>query len=326
MKFVSRLVLGVLLIALIPAAASAATLIDENLNAAGDAASFTEVDGFDPNAGVDSQVIWGFDYSAVDGGVGGLGPAPNTGDGSTIGVRVTANRTLGISSSATLFHNTVVPANARVSVDLYMGFTGTGGTTEFGTVGLGATGTSPFRIFLPIEGDGSYYTKTGDGGSASDWRWSRPGTTAVGAPSVPVNSGSGRYLLGSTNAPFYDTCCGLIVDPVTGAIAGNGGNQWVTLEMITRDARTKIFINGTIVVDAASVGAADGTSEGGTAPGGFASFSYADVFSSVASPGDSQFGIFDNFKVFTGSSIPEPASMLMLGMGGLALALIRRRR
>ncbi len=320
MKFISSLVLGALLIALIPAAASAATLIDEDLNAAGDAASFTEVDGFDPNAGIDSQVIWGFDYSGI------VGPAPSQGDASTTGVRVTANRTLGISSAATLFHNTVVPANARVKVDMYMGFTGTGGTTEFGTVGLGATGTSSFRIFTPIEGDGSYYTHTGDGGSSSDWRWSRPGTTAVGAPSVPVNSGSGRYLLGSTNAPFYNTCCGLIEDPINGGIAGNGGNQWIVLDMITNNGRTKIFINGAIVVDAASVGAADGTSEGGTAPGGFASFSYADVFSSVASPGDSQFGLFDNFKVFTGSMIPEPASMLMFGMGGLGLALVRRRR
>ncbi len=180
MKFICSLVLGVLLIALIPAAASAATLIDEDLNSAGDAASFTEVDGFDPNVGVDSQVIFGFDYSGI------VGSAPSQGDASTTGVKITANRTLGISSAATLFHNTVVPADARVQVDMYMGFTGTGGTTEFGTVGLGATGTSPFRIFLPIEGDGSYYTHTGDGGSSSDWRWSRPGTTVVGAPSVRV--------------------------------------------------------------------------------------------------------------------------------------------
>ena len=78
MRFITKLLLGALLIALIPAAASAATVIDEDLNLASDASSFTEV-----ALGTDHQVLWGFDYSGI------VGPAPNTGDASTIGVRVT---------------------------------------------------------------------------------------------------------------------------------------------------------------------------------------------------------------------------------------------
>ena len=209
-----------------------------------------------------------------------------------------ANRTLGAASAATLFHNTIVPANARVTVDLYMGVTGFGGTTEFGTVGLGSTGTTPYTIFTPIAGDGTYYTHTGDGGSASDWRWARPGADPVGSSSVPMNTTSTTYLLGSTNAPAYDGCCGLIVDPVNGASSGVGGNQWVTLSITTNSGTSRISINGQTVIVGPSIGAADDTGlTGGTAPGGKASFSYADVFTSVASPGDSQFGIFDNFKV-----------------------------
>ena len=56
MRFITKLLLGALLIALIPAAASAATVIDEDLNLASDASSFTEV-----ALGTDHQVLWGFD-------------------------------------------------------------------------------------------------------------------------------------------------------------------------------------------------------------------------------------------------------------------------
>jgi hypothetical protein len=107
-----------------------------------------------------------------------------------------------------------------------------------------------------------------------------------------------RILLGSTNAPAYDGCCGLIVDPLNGASTGVGGNQWITLSITTNSGTSRISINGQTVIVGPSIGAADDTGlTGGTAPGGKASFSYADVFTSVASPGDSQFGIFDNFKV-----------------------------
>ena len=290
---------------------TSAALIDEDLNSAGDAANFTEV-----ALGTDHIVDFGFDYGAI------VGPAPNTTDASTTGVRIRANRTQGASSAATLFHNTPVPANARVTVDLYMGVTGTGGTTEFGSVGLGSTGTTPFTIFLPIAGDGTYFSHTGDGGSASDWRWSRPGGDDPSA-SVPVNNSSTTYLLGDTNAPAYNDCCGLVSDPINGGIPGNGGNQWITLTIETLDGTSSIYINGTRVVVGPSVGNADDTNAGGNAPGGLASFSYADVFSSVASPGDSQFGIFDNFRV---QLIPEPTSMALVGMAVIGLGGFSRKR
>ena len=83
------------------------------------------------------------------------------------------------------------------------------------------------------------------------------------------------------------------------------------------------FHNGEKVIQGPSIGDADDTVTGGNAPGGLASFSYADVFSSVASPGDSQFGIFDNFKV---EAVPEPSSVLLLGLGALGLSALRRQR
>ena len=263
------LALGICLVA----SASAQVIIDDDLNDVGDSASYTEV-----ALGTDHEVIWGFDYSGI------VGPAPNTTDASTTGVRITANRTAGLDSAATLFHNTPVPANAKVTVDLYMGVTGTGGTTEYGSVGLGSTGTTAFSIFSPIQGDGTYMTHSGDGDSASDWRWSRPSGVDPSV-AVPVNSVSPTYLLGSSDDDFYDTCCGLIQDPVGGRNPGTGSNQWVTLEVQTLNGTTSISINGTPVVFGPSVGEADDTMTGGSAPGGFASFSYADVFGSVASPG-----------------------------------------
>lgn len=295
--------LGVLAIGLCFVADSSAALVSDDLNTAASAANFTEV-----ALGADHEVIWGFDYSGI------VGSAPNTTDASTSGVRITANRTLGASSAATLFSNTPIPANAIVTVDMYMGVTGSGGTTEFGSVGIGSTGATPFTIFSPIDGDGTYFTHTGDGGSSSDWRWSRPGGTDPSA-SVPVNNSSNSYILGGTNAPLYDGVTGLGGD-------GVAGNQWITLSIRNDNGNTSISINGEVVISGSSVGNADDTVLGGNAPGGFASFSYADVFSSVASPGDSQFGIFDNFTV---EAIPEPTSMILMGMGVVGL-LARRRR
>jgi len=291
---------------------SSAALIDDDLNT-DTSADYTEI-----ARGNDQSVTWAYDYS------GTVGSAPNTTDGSTLGVLITANETQGRSSAATLFNNTPIPANARVTVDMYMGYTGTGGETEFGSVGIGSTGNTPFTIFLPIAGDGTYYSHTGDGGSSSDWRWSRPGGDTPYA-SVPVNSVSPTYLRGSTNAPFYNDVTGLVEDPLhPGTDVGNGSNQWITLSIAVNDGTTRIYINDEKVVEGPSMGNADDTETGGNAPGGLASFSYADVFSSVASPGNSQFGIFDNFRV---EAIPEPSSMLLLGLGSLGLgAIVRKRR
>ncbi len=283
---------------------SAAIIINDDLNA-DTSANYTEV-----ALGADHAVTFAFDYSGI------VGSAPNTGDASTTGVLITANQTLGAASAATLFHNTPIQANARVTVDMYMGVTGTGGTTEFGSVGIGSTGNTPFTIFTPIAGDGTYFTHTGDGGSSSDWRWSRPGGTNPAA-AVPVNNTSPTYLLGGTNAPLYDGVVGL---------GGNGvaGNIWVTLSIEVQNGTTRIKINGQNVVVGPSIGNADDTLTGGSAPGGLASFSYADVFGSVASPGNSQFGIFDNFVV---EAIPEPTSLLMAGFGALGLVgFVRRLR
>jgi len=295
-------------------------MIDDDLN------TDTSADYDEVALGADHAVTFGYDYSVLLGGT--LGPAPNTTDASTTGVLMVANQIGGAASAVSLFHKTLVPANARVTVDLYMGLTGTGGTTEYGAVGLGSTATTPFTIFAPIAGDGTYMTHSTGDGTSSDWRWSRPGADPVGSDSVPMNSTSTTYLQGSSNDTEYDTCCGLVEDPVNGTNAGRGGNQWVTLEITTFDGDTRVQLNGTTIILGPSIGAADDTGlTGGTAPGGRASMSYMDVFASLASPGNSQFGVFDNFRVEAVNGIPEPTSMMLLGLGAIGLnGLARRRR
>jgi hypothetical protein len=282
--------------------AQAVTIIDDDLN------TDTSGDYSLVSLGTDGTVTFEYDYSGI------VGPAPRTTDASTKGIRFTANDTLGTASAFTLFHQTPVPANARVTVDLYLGVTGTGGTTEYGSVGLGSTGNTPFTIYTPTAGDGTYLSTNGDGGSLSDWRYSRPRGTDPSA-SVPVNSNEPDYLFGGTDASHY-----------TGVLPPDGiaGNEWVTITVETNNGQTSAFINDTLIIQGPSIGDLDGPGTGGIAPGGLASMSYADVFTSIASPFQSQFGIFDNFLVETVPPGPRVHDGgFELGVGGVPFSALQ---
>ena len=245
----------------------------------------------------DGTVTFNFDYGAI-----GIGLAPNSAPGADSGVRFTANDTAGASDGYSAFHNTAITAPEFVlSVDMYMAVTGSGGTTEFAAVGAGSDGSAYNSIFSPISGSGHFLSMTGEGGSSSDFRHTVPG---VG----PVSSGDASYLdpANATNST------GLLYQSIFpgGDFPGSPGNRWTTVTITVEGGLITYALNGTPIVQDVY-----------TPDGNLVSLNYADVFTSVATPAQSQFVVYDNFNV---SVIPEPATIAMLGLSGFVIA--RRRK
>ncbi|MFT5732983.1 MAG: hypothetical protein ACI8WY_001658, partial [Planctomycetota bacterium] len=98
------------------------TLISDGFEL-GSAADYTVVD----DGSIDGADDFAFDYVAA-----GIPAAPRSAAGDTLGVRMTANTSAGSADARTIFHNTVVNADRYLlTVDVWMNFVGTSGTTEF---------------------------------------------------------------------------------------------------------------------------------------------------------------------------------------------------
>jgi hypothetical protein len=251
--------------------------------------------------GPDATATFGFDYVAA-----GIPIAPNSPAGQVGGLRMTANDTLQATNQITAFHNTQLVGFTDYSlrVDVYMGVTGTGGTTEHMHVGIAGDGLTANSLFSPIQGSGHFMAMTGEGGSSSDYRHSTPSTLAV-------PSGDASYLndLNTTNATG-DTYQNLFPSPPY-EFAGSPGNAWTTLEIRVQGGMVTYLLEGETGLTPIIQTPAEATD-------GYVSLGHGDLFTSVAAPFQSQFVIFDNLVV-----TPEPATMGLLALG--FVTLLRRR-
>ncbi len=248
--------------------------------------------------GADGSIAFAYDYSAD-----GIPAAPNSG-GSTLGVKITANDTVGASDSTTVWNNLSVPyTNYRLSIDIYMNVGASSGTTEFSGAGVAGDGAAVNSVFLPITGTGHFLSMTGEGGSGSDYRTATPGGNRT-------PSGDPAYL-NSTNTTNATGDTYLAIFPATD-FPGSPGNTWTTLTIDVVAGNITYSLDGTPIVKESFDGS----------QGDQVNFLYSDVFGSVANPFQSNFGIFDNLTVT--EVIPEPASALLLGLASLGLVARRR--
>lgn len=262
-------------------------------------ANYTVVD----DGTADGTSTFAFDYIGA-----GLPLAPHSTAGDTGGLRLTSNDTAGATDAITAFHNTAVTADEyHLSVDVYMGVTGTGGTTEHAHVGVAGDGATFNSLFSPISGSGHFLAFTGEGGSSSDYRHSRP--AAIGGL---TNSGDPSYLNSdhTTNATG-DTYQAIFPSPPYD-FAGSPGNAWTTLEILVADGLIRYYFDGTPII----------RSEYSDADGDQVSLGNADLFTSLAAPFQSQFVVYDNLTV---TMVPEPTTAVLLLLAAASAVCGRRR-
>ncbi len=267
-----------------------------------------------------------YDYSAI-----GVSAAPN-GTG-TRGLKLTANNSGGVFSGISVSPTgQSFSGNYRVSFDIwqnYVGPVGLGGsgTTQLSMFGIGSTGNSAAWAGSAAWGSGANgvgFGVTLDGGSSVDYRaYSSAATTGYPEGSAVFASGGGRNgsdayyaSFGGASAPAAQVA---LFPGQTGVTdAGEIAFGWHRIDIeVVGAGYASWFIDGLLIasVDLSTV----------TLGGGNLFLGHGDTnASSSTDPNDSLLNvtIIDNLQVV---AIPEPSSMALVGLGGLAL-LARRRK
>lgn len=276
----------------------------------------------------DSIVDFYYDYSAI-----GVPAAPN-GTG-TRGLKMTANNSGGVFSGISVSPTgQSFSGEYRVSFDIwqnYVGPLGVGGsgTTQFSLYGIGSTGTSTAWIGgtsgWTSGANGVGFGTTLDGGSASDFRaYSSAASTSYAsgnavyqAPAGAINNSATYYtsFFSAQSAPAAQL--GLFSGQTGSTDAGEASFAWrrVVIEVSGGFASWSIDGLALAKVDLSTV----------TLGGGNIYFGHDDTNgSSSADPNDTLLNVtlIDNIEVVV---VPEPSSLALIGLGGLAL-LARRRK
>jgi hypothetical protein len=256
---------------------------------------------------IDGVQEFGFDYVAA-----GIPLAPRSAAGDTGGLRLTVNTTLGTQNAITCFHKDVVDADLyTMTVDVWMNFTGTAGTTEHAHVGVGGDEMTFNQLFSPISGSGAFIAFDGDGGSGSDYRWFRdPLNTPMGetdSTTLP-NSHPSDLGNGSNNSGAFFQA--LFPSPPS-TIAGSPGNIWTTVEVAVDNVAGQISFSFDVVLT--FQGDFDNRFDGNVSLG------LADVFSSIGIA--DSFVVYDNLEVVDDSSPGTNYCLAAINSTGAAAAI-----
>ena len=266
--------------------------------------------GWMVNGTADTSYQFGWDFTTM-----GIPPSPG---GSTTGLRMAAN----IVDPASVEEIVATPFDFTFSGQYVVEFdfwinangpfpAGGTGSTEFIGGGVGYDGATPGR-------NGALLIITGEGGSSRDWRMYKDTSeqyVASGQYDIDTNNSSGVDLSAyfpPQSAPQWQQDN---YPQQTGQIqAGSGGFAWHHMTITVDSTVGQANFN----VDGLSIGTLDTNIGNPVETSGYVQVMYADLFSSVSDNAALSFGVIDNFVV-----TPEPTSLALLALGGLAL--LRRR-
>jgi hypothetical protein len=266
----------------------------------------------------DILVDFSYDYSAI--GV----PSANGGD--TLGLKMTANNAGGVFSGFSVSPTgESFSGDYKVSFDMwqnYVGPVGPGGsgTTQISMMGIGTAGNVSMWPGAAVK-ESITFGVTLDGGSASDYRayssaapTSYPsGNPVYASPGSTINN-SGAYYTAAYPSVAAPAAQVLLYPGQTGVTdPGEVAFAWRKVEIEVLGGIATWKIDGLLIatVDASTVALG----------GGNILFGHSDTNAgSSADPNDTLLNVtlIDNVVV-----TPEPASLALLGLGGLAM--LRRR-
>lgn len=345
MKRIGRVVLSAGVAGLSPLAVHAAPVFSDNFNTAASATNYNVYSTTDANNAATGTATFGFNYSTL-----GIPSAPNSGDGTTVGVRVqsddigttAAAQTLGAVSVAT--KNVVLPAKYKIAIDVWSNYIGgttindaagsngtTGATLAGGVAGttydsaLTNSGTQEGGVLVdairdPTGAGGTYRLYTGGTNHGNtDSKYSIYAASGGSDTATTAQMYTNAYYASLFPAKSAPTAQSTASSTQTGQTpAGTFGFAWHTVTLTNDGTNTVWAIDGTPIATVAD----SSYTAGGTA------LSFGDQDSNTGgSSGAGQtynFNVYDNLVVTDLAATPEPASLGLLGAAGVGL-LVRRR-
>ena len=273
----------------------------------------------------DYTATWAFDYTSTtftsNGVVRTIPVAPSTTNGTKLGLKLTVNKN---DSDASIAGVSLYPKSQNFSSNYVLRFdmwvnyaggaggTGATGTTEFVTCGINHTGTRVnWGSTNASASDGLWFTTTGEGGAASDYRAyvgnpsGNPTQLSVAASGLLANgavtddAGADPFYLALFPSPPYET-------------AGSPGKHWVKGEVSQMNGVITWRLNGTVVAQRTNTS---------SYTSGNVMLGYMDIFSSISNPKTDNYVIFDNVQVLVPGFAPtfttQPVSQSVVQGNGV---------
>lgn len=267
-----------------------------------------------------------YDYSSI-----GVGAAPN--GAGTRGLKLTANNSAGILGGLSVSPiGLSLSGSYRLSFDMWQNYAGPlglggNGTTQFSMYGIGTTGTSAATIGAATWGSGANgigFGTTLDGGATADYRiYSSAATTSYASGNAVYQATAGAI---NNSAAYY---AGYTAQSAPAAqLALFPGQTGVTDLGETSFAWRRVVIE---VADGFAAWSIDGLALGKvnlstvTLGGGNIFFGHDDTNATSSTDANDTLinvTLIDNIDVV---AVPEPSSLALVSLSGLAL-LARRRK